>query len=201
MRNSTFIVPLALCFALGLGCDDKKEEKKDDARANANADAKKDEAKADAKPAEAAKPADAAPAADAAGAKDIVATAKAAGTFTTLQTALDKAGLTETLQGDGPFTVFAPTDDAFAKVDKAALDALLAKPDELKKVLLMHVVKGKVMAADASKLTEAKVMSGDTLKVDASDGVKLGDAKVTKADIEASNGVIHVIDTVILPAS
>ncbi|MEM6289734.1 MAG: fasciclin domain-containing protein [Myxococcota bacterium] len=131
----------------------------------------------------------------------MVAVATAAGNFKTLATALEKAGLLETLKGDGPFTVFAPTDEAFAKVDKAALDALLAKPEELKKVLLMHVVKGKVMAADASKLTEAEMMSGDKLKVDASDGVKLGDAKVTKADLAASNGVIHVIDTVILPAS
>ncbi|MEX1364980.1 MAG: fasciclin domain-containing protein [Nannocystaceae bacterium] len=129
----------------------------------------------------------------------MVDTAVEAGTFTTLATALEKAGLVETLKGDGPFTVFAPTDDAFAKVPKEALDGLLANPEELKKVLLLHVVSGKVMAADAAKLTEAEMMSGTKLPIDASAGVKIGAATVTKADIVTSNGVIHVIDTVLLP--
>ncbi len=203
MRSSTIIAPIALCLALGSGCDSKTDANKDDTKAADAKDAKADDGKmdeaADAKPAEEAKP-DAPE--DAAGEEmDIVATAVAAGNFKTLAIALEKAGLVETLQGEGPFTVFAPTDDAFAKVDKAALDALLANPEDLKKVLLMHVVSGKVMAADAAKLTEAEVMSGDKLAVDASDGVKIGDATVTKADIVTSNGVIHVIDTVILPAS
>ena len=100
--------------------------------------------------------------------KDIVDTAVAAGSFTTLATALDKAGLVETLKGPGPFTVFAPTDDAFKALPAGALDGLLAKPDDLKDVLLYHVVKGKVMAADVVKITEAEMANGKkvTIKVD-----------------------------------
>ncbi|HEY6038376.1 MAG TPA: fasciclin domain-containing protein [Kofleriaceae bacterium] len=131
---------------------------------------------------------------------DIVDTAVAAGNFKTLATALDKAGLVETLKGKGPFTVFAPTDEAFAKIPKATLDALLKDKKKLTAVLTYHVVSGKVMAADVVKLSTAKTVNGQSLTIKSSGGaVKINDAKVIKADIEASNGVIHVIDTVLLP--
>jgi transforming growth factor-beta-induced protein len=137
-------------------------------------------------------------------APDIVDTAVAAGTFTTLAAALEAAGLVETLKGEGPFTVFAPTDEAFAKLDKALLDDLL-KPenkDTLVAILTYHVVPGKVTAADVVKLTSAKTVQGEeiTIKVDGNT-VMVNDAKVTQTDIPARNGVIHVIDTVILPPS
>ena len=142
----------------------------------------------------------AAPAAVQAGSqKDIVDTAVAAGTFKTLATALQAAGLVDTLKGKGPFTVFAPTDEAFAKIPKADLDALIADKAKLTKVLTYHVVAGKVMAADVTKLKEAKTVEGQMVKIDTSHGVMVNNAKVIKADVEASNGVIHVIDTVILP--
>lgn len=132
--------------------------------------------------------------------KDIVETAIAAGTFNTLAKALTEADLVDTLKGKGPFTVFAPTDAAFAKVPKATLDALLADKAKLKKVLLYHVVSGKVMAADVMKMKEAKTVEGASAKVMAHDGkVMIDKATVTKADIAASNGVIHVIDTVLMP--
>jgi transforming growth factor-beta-induced protein len=135
-------------------------------------------------------------------APDIVDTAVAAGTFTTLAAALEAAGLVETLKGEGPFTVFAPTDEAFAKLDKALLDDLL-KPenkDTLVAILTYHVVPGRVTAADVVKLTSAKTVQGEeiTIKVEG-DTVMVNDAKVTQTDIAARNGVIHVIDTVILP--
>ena len=134
--------------------------------------------------------------------KDIVDTAVGAGQFNTLAAALTAAGLVETLKGAGPFTVFAPTDEAFAKLPAGTVDNLL-KPenkDQLTAVLTYHVVPGKVMAADVVKITEAKTVNGAmiTVKVDG-DTVMINDAKVTTADIAASNGVIHVIDTVILP--
>lgn len=132
-------------------------------------------------------------------AQTIVDVAVAAGSFNTLAAALEAADLVDTLQGEGPFTVFAPTDEAFAALPDGALDQLLADPDALKQVLLLHVVSGKVTAADVSGLSEATAMSGGTLPVDTSDGVKIGAATVTQADIMASNGVIHVIDTVLLP--
>jgi uncharacterized surface protein with fasciclin (FAS1) repeats len=132
-------------------------------------------------------------------AKDIVDTAVAAGSFKTLAAALQAAGLVETLKGAGPFTVFAPTDAAFAKIPKADLDALLADKAKLTKVLTYHVVPGKVMAADVVKIKEAKTVEGQMVKIDASNGVKINGANVVKADVEASNGVIHVIDSVILP--
>jgi uncharacterized surface protein with fasciclin (FAS1) repeats len=132
-------------------------------------------------------------------AKDIVDTAVAAGSFKTLAAALQAAGLVETLKGAGPFTVFAPTDEAFAKIPKADLDALLKDKAKLTKVLTYHVVSGKVMAADVVKLKEAKTVEGGMVKIDTSYGVKVDNAKVVKTDILASNGVIHVIDTVILP--
>ncbi len=131
--------------------------------------------------------------------KNIVDVAVEAGSFTTLATALDKAGLVETLQGPGPFTVFAPTDEAFAKLPEGALDNLIANPEQLKQVLLLHVVDGKVMASDVAGISEATALSGGILPVDTSEGVKVGGATVVQADVEASNGVIHIIDTVILP--
>lgn len=141
-----------------------------------------------------------APAAARAGShKDIVDTAVAAGSFKTLAAALQAAGLVDTLKGAGPFTVFAPTDEAFAKIPKADLDALIADKAKLAKVLTYHVVPGKVMAADVMKLKEAKTVEGQMVRIDTSNGVKINGANVVKADVEASNGVIHVIDSVILP--
>ncbi len=134
--------------------------------------------------------------------KDIVETAVAAGSFKTLATALTAAGLIETLKGPGPFTVFAPTDEAFAKIPKAQLDALLADKAALKNVLLYHVVAGKVMAADVVKLNGkgAKTVQGAEAKVMLMGStVMLNNAHVVKTDIIAKNGVIHVIDAVILP--
>lgn len=133
-------------------------------------------------------------------AKDIVTTAVDAGSFKTLAQALTAAGLVETLKGKGPFTVFAPTDAAFAKVPKATLDALLKDKEALKKVLLYHVVPGHVMAKDVVKLKQAKTVQGSNVKITVKGkAVMINQATVTSADIMASNGVIHVIDTVILP--
>ncbi len=131
--------------------------------------------------------------------KDIVATAVAAGDFKTLATALQAAGLVDTLKGKGPFTVFAPTDAAFAKIPKADLDALLQDKAKLTKVLTYHVVAGKVLASDVAKLAQAKTVEGQSVTFDTSSGVKVDGASVVKADILCSNGVIHVIDSVILP--
>lgn len=142
----------------------------------------------------------AAPNAASAQSKDIVETAVAAGSFKTLATALEKTDLIATLKGKGPFTVFAPTDEAFAKLPAGTLDKLLANPDELKAILLYHVVSGEVMAAQAAKLTSAKTVNGADIKISAMNGnVMINQAHVVKADIKASNGVIHVIDAVILP--
>ncbi len=131
-------------------------------------------------------------------AKDIVDTAVAAGGFKTLATALQAAGLVDTLKGKGPFTVFAPTDDAFAKIPKAQLDALLADKAKLTAVLTYHVVAGKVMAKDV-KAGKVKTMQGTELTLGTTSGVTVDGAKVTKADIVADNGVIHVIDSVVMP--
>jgi uncharacterized surface protein with fasciclin (FAS1) repeats len=132
-------------------------------------------------------------------AADIVDTARSAGTFNTLVTAVQAAGLTETLKGPGPFTVFAPTDAAFAKVPKAKLDALLKDKAALTKVLTYHVVPGKVMAADV-KPGAVKTVEGADLTVTAKGGkVMVDKANVVKTDIAADNGVIHVIDTVVMP--
>ena len=133
------------------------------------------------------------------GAGDIVDVASGAGSFSTLVAAVQAAGLVETLKGEGPFTVFAPTDEAFAKIPKEQLDALLADKSALTKVLTYHVVPGKVMAADVTKASTAKTVEGGSLSIDTTDGVKVGGARVVQADILASNGVIHVIDTVIIP--
>jgi uncharacterized surface protein with fasciclin (FAS1) repeats len=137
--------------------------------------------------------------ADVHGSKDIVDTAIAAGSFKTLATALQAAGLIDTLKGKGPFTVFAPTDEAFAKIPKADLDALLKDKAKLTRVLTYHVVPGRVMAKDVATLKEAKTVEGAAVQIDTSSGVKVNGASVVKADVEASNGVIHVIDSVILP--
>ena len=131
-------------------------------------------------------------------AKDIVDTAVAAGNFKTLATALQAAGLVDTLKGKGPFTVFAPTDEAFAKVPKAQLDALLADKAKLTAVLTYHVVAGKVMAKDV-KAGKVKTVQGSELTVATAGGVMVDNAKVTATDIVADNGVIHVIDTVVIP--
>jgi uncharacterized surface protein with fasciclin (FAS1) repeats len=134
--------------------------------------------------------------------KDIVDTAVAAGDFTTLAAALDAAGLIDTLKGDGPFTVFAPTDAAFAALPEGMVESLL-KPenkDQLIAVLTYHVVPGAVKAGDVVKLDSAKTVNGESVTIEASDmGVKVDNANVIATDIEASNGVIHVIDAVILP--
>ena len=132
-------------------------------------------------------------------AKDIVDTAVAAGSFKTLATALGAAGLVDTLKGKGPFTVFAPTDEAFAKIPKADLDALLKDKAKLTAVLTYHVVPGKVMAKDV-KAGQVKTVQGSNITVSTSYGdVSVNNAKVVKTDIVADNGVIHVIDTVIMP--
>ncbi|WP_416799538.1 fasciclin domain-containing protein [Ciceribacter azotifigens] len=134
--------------------------------------------------------------------KDIVDTAVEAGQFKTLAAALDAAGLVTTLKGAGPFTVFAPTDEAFAKLPAGTVEGLL-KPEnkqKLTEILTYHVVPGKVMAADVAGLDEAKTVNGKAIDITV-DGqsVKVNDASVVKTDIAASNGVIHVIDTVIMP--
>ena len=134
----------------------------------------------------------------AAQAKDIVDTAVAAGDFKTLATALQKAGLVETLKGAGPFTVFAPTDAAFAKVPKAELDALLADKSKLAAVLTYHVVPGIVMAKDV-KAGKVKTVQGGSITVATQGGVSVNEAQVLKTDIVADNGVIHVIDRVLMP--
>jgi uncharacterized surface protein with fasciclin (FAS1) repeats len=131
-------------------------------------------------------------------AKDIVDTAVAAGSFKTLATALTAAGLVDTLKGKGPFTVFAPTDEAFAKVPKADLDALLKDKAKLTAVLTYHVVPGKVMAADV-KAGKVKTVQGSELTVTTMGGVMVDNAHVVKTDIVADNGVIHVIDSVVIP--
>ena len=133
------------------------------------------------------------------GQKDIVDTAVSAGTFTTLAKALQAAGLVDTLKGAGPYTVFAPTDEAFAKLPAGTVESLLKDKEKLTAILTYHVVAGKVTAADVAKVSEAKTVQGGALAIDASSGVRVNDAKVVQADVMASNGVIHVIDTVLLP--
>jgi len=134
----------------------------------------------------------------AAQAKDIVETAVAAGSFKTLATALQAAGLVDTLKGKGPFTVFAPTDEAFAKIPKSDLDALLKDKAKLTAVLTYHVVPGKVMAKDV-KAGNVKTVQGGDIMLATAGGVTVNNAKVVSADVGASNGVIHVIDTVLMP--
>jgi len=132
--------------------------------------------------------------------KDIVDTAVAAGSFTTLAKALGAAGLVDTLKGSGPFTVFAPTDAAFAKLPAGTIEKLLADKAQLTKVLTYHVVAGNVQAADVVKLKSAKTVEGADVKITVNGkNVMVNDAHVVKTNVEASNGVIHVIDTVLLP--
>lgn len=131
---------------------------------------------------------------------DVVDTAVNAGSFSTLVSAIKAAGLVETLKGTGPFTVFAPTDEAFAKLPSGTVEGLLNDVPKLKQILTYHVVAGKVMAADVVKLTTAKTVEGSEVKIDASNGVKINDSTVTTPDVAADNGVIHIIDTVLLPA-
>lgn len=131
---------------------------------------------------------------------DIVETAVGAGNFTTLVAAVKAAGLVDVLKGDGPFTVFAPTDDAFARLPKGTVEALLKDTDKLSAILTYHVVSGKVMAADVVKLDKAETVNGQSVKITTTDnGVMVDNASVIKTDIACSNGVIHVIDQVILP--
>lgn len=135
-------------------------------------------------------------------AADIVDTAVSAGSFNTLVAAVQAAGLVDTLKGDGPFTVFAPTDEAFAALPEGTVETLLLpeNKDQLVEILTYHVVPAKVMSGDiAGKRAKVRTVQGDQLSVNAKKGVKVNDAKVVQADIEASNGVIHVIDAVILP--
>lgn len=131
---------------------------------------------------------------------DIVDTAIAAGNFNTLITAVQAAGLVETLKGEGPFTVFAPTDEAFAKIPADQLNALLADKEKLAAVLTYHVVPGKVMAKDVVNLNSIDTVQGQAVDIKVENGnVFINEAMVASADIETTNGVIHVIDTVILP--
>jgi uncharacterized surface protein with fasciclin (FAS1) repeats len=131
--------------------------------------------------------------------KDLIETVVAAGQFNTLAKALEAAGLIETLRGAGPFTVFAPTDEAFAKLPKGTLESLLADKQKLSSILTYHVVPGRVDARDVTKLTSAKTVQGKTLAIDAASGVKVDGANVVLTDVGASNGVIHVIDQVLIP--
>jgi len=133
--------------------------------------------------------------------KDIVDTAVEAGNFTTLAAALEAAGLVETLKGEGPFTVFAPTDEAFAALPEGTVETLLEPEnrDQLTAILTYHVVPGKVMSGDLSDGMEAETVNGAPVTISTEGGVMVNDATVTTADIEASNGVIHVIDSVMLP--
>ena len=131
---------------------------------------------------------------------DIVDTAVNAGSFNTLVAAVKAANLVDTLKGAGPFTVFAPTDEAFAKLPQGTVDGLLQDIPKLTKILTYHVVSGKVTAAEVVKLNSAKTVEGTNVKIDASNGVKVNNATVTTPDVAADNGVIHVIDTVLIPA-
>jgi uncharacterized surface protein with fasciclin (FAS1) repeats len=135
---------------------------------------------------------------------DIVDTAIAAGNFKTLVTAVKAAGLVDTLKGKGPFTVFAPTDEAFAKLPKGTVEGLVKDVPRLKSILTYHVVPGKVMAADVAKLKTVKTVQGQELKIDASkwhlhDNIKVNDANIIKPDLVVDNGVCHVIDKVLIP--
>ena len=132
-------------------------------------------------------------------ANDIVDTAVGAGSFETLVTAVKAAGLVDTLKSEGPFTVFAPTDDAFAKLPEGALDELLADKEKLTSVLTYHVAPGRVGSSALGGVAAVKTVQGQTLDVDTSVGVKVGSAYVVQPDIETSNGVIHAIDSVLLP--
>ena len=130
---------------------------------------------------------------------DIVDVAASNDSFETLVTALQTAGLVDTLKSDGPFTVFAPTDEAFAKLPEGTVESLLADKEKLTRILTYHVVPGKVTSSQVAGLNSATTVQGGNLAIVASSGVMINGAKVVQADIEASNGVIHVIDTVLIP--
>ena len=132
-------------------------------------------------------------------ADDIVEVARSAGSFQTLLAALEATGLDEALRAKGPFTVFAPTDEAFSKLPEGTVEKLLAQPEQLKSILLYHVVRGAVTADKVVKLSSAETLQGGKITIDASNGAKINDAQVITADVRAHNGVIHVIDTVLLP--
>ncbi len=131
---------------------------------------------------------------------DIVDTAVNSGSFGTLVSAVKAAGLVETLKGKGPFTLFAPTDEAFAKLPKGTVEKLLKDVPQLKKILTYHVLSGKTMEAEIMGLKSAKTVEGEDVKIDTSHGVKINNAMVTTSDVAADNGVIHIIDTVLMPA-
>jgi uncharacterized surface protein with fasciclin (FAS1) repeats len=131
---------------------------------------------------------------------DIVDTAVNAGSFTTLVAAIKAAGLVETLKGAGPFTVFAPTDEAFAKLPAGTVEGLLKDIPQLKKILTYHVVAGKVMAADVAGMKSDTTVEGSDVKIDTSSGVMINKSKVVTPDVAADNGVIHIIDSVLMPA-
>ena len=131
--------------------------------------------------------------------KNLVETAIDAGNFKTLVKAVQEAGLVGTLSGEGPFTIFAPTDEAFEKLPEGTLENLLEDREGLGKILTYHVVKGKVMSDQVVNLNKAETVNGQDVSIDSTDGVKIDNAKVITTDIECSNGVIHVIDTVLLP--
>lgn len=134
-------------------------------------------------------------------AADIVDTAVSAGTFNTLVAAVKAAGLVDTLKGEGPFTVFAPNDEAFAKLPAGTVESLLENPEKLAAILTYHVVAGKKSASDVVGSGSLQTIQGQNLVVGSTDGVTIGGAKILATDIEASNGVIHVIDTVLIPQS
>jgi uncharacterized surface protein with fasciclin (FAS1) repeats len=131
--------------------------------------------------------------------KNVVETAIEAGTFQTLVKAIKEAGLVDVLTGDGPFTVFAPTDEAFSKLPEGTLDNLLRDKEKLQSILKYHVVPQKVMASAVMELKQAKTVEGRDLHIDTSDGVTIDDAHVIKPDIECTNGVIHILDKVLIP--
>ena len=131
--------------------------------------------------------------------KNLVETAIEAGNFTTLLKAVQEADLVDTLSSEGPFTVFAPTDDAFAKLPEGTIESLLKDKEKLTNILTYHVVPNKVMSNDVIKIKNAKTVNGKELAIDSENGVKIDEATVIKTDIECSNGVIHVIDSVLLP--
>ena len=135
------------------------------------------------------------------GKKDIVDTAVSAGSFNTLAQALTEADLIDTLKGDGPFTVFAPTDEAFSKIPADRLNEILADKELLSSILTYHVVAGKVLAKDVVNLDSATTVQGTDIAISTADGVMVNDANVVQTDIKTSNGVIHVIDTVLVPQS
>lgn len=131
--------------------------------------------------------------------KNLVETAIEAGNFKTLVKAVQEAGLVDTLEGEGPFTVFAPTDEAFAKLPEGTIEDLLENKEKLTEILTYHVVPDKVMSDTVINLKNAKTANGKDISIDSTDGVKVDNANVVKTDIECSNGVIHVIDSVLLP--